>query len=568
MRKFDESYRRHLGLVVAVDWPTSGAFNGERCCGSVVLVVFKKVEKGPVVVMKRLYVSVAAMVFACGLLVACTSTPAPTAASSAPPNSPGPENASLAQCGAGSLPEKGLQGQVPLTDPTYYPQGYRCNLELVGQYVEDGVQSTLDWYGNCAYVDTGYAPSDPQYNELKGVRVIDASDPTHPVRTALLQTPAMSFTGESLHVNQARGLLGAVGNGYFDLYSVKNDCAHPHLLASVQMFQQNALPHAGGFSADGMFYYAVGSPLDSSLKAIDISDPTQPKDANDWRTDNKLADGELVDAHQVYFEPGDGGNTVFLPQKGNTANLGAMARSGFQGGGLVIADVSQLREHRSNPKVGIVSQVAWNDGKNAMSSTIGKIGNRTYAFVADEAGSRQTLQQACQQGLPPFGFVHVIDVTDLEHPRQVSTIRLQIDNPANCAQTEAEAAPFGIAFSSHICTVDNPANVTALTCEWLQSGVRVFDVRNPLQPHEIAYYNPAPKPGVYRGMAATDKSLVSPCPCRDFTVNGGRWFHASDGSWELWVVSGANSFQILKLTNGVYPLPGSTQADGTQPHNN
>ena len=41
-----------------------------------------------------------------------------------------------AACGPGSLPETGLQGQVPEHDRASGRSafGYRCNLELVGQY--------------------------------------------------------------------------------------------------------------------------------------------------------------------------------------------------------------------------------------------------------------------------------------------------------------------------------------------------------------------------------------------------------------------------------------------------
>ncbi|MFG3289225.1 LVIVD repeat-containing protein [Streptomyces sp. NPDC048179] len=467
-------------------------------------------------------------------------------------DSPGPANAALAQCGPGSLPETGLQGQVPLTDPSYYASGYRCNLQLVGQYTEDGTNVALAWYKDCAYTDTGYSPTDPKYNTLKGVRVIDAADPAHPRRTALLQTPAMSLPQESLHVNQARGLLGAVGNGYFDLYSIRQDCARPRLLASVPMFKADALPHSGGFSPDGTIYYAVGGPLDSSLMAIDITEPGKPRKQYAWKTGNQLTDGQAVDAHQVYFGPDDPGDLVFLPQKG--ANASPIIGGQWSGGGLVIADVSGLRARRPDPSVSIVGQVDWADGKNAMSAPVGRIGDRTYAFVSDEVGLGANAESACAAGQPPFGFVHVVDVTDVRHPRQVSTIRLQIDNPANCAQTRTEPGPYGIAHSSHICAVDNPENVTALTCDWLQSGVRVFDVRDPLHPREIAYYNPAPIPGNYRGIPSFQKALVSPCPCRDYTPNGGRWVHARDGSWQLWIVSGQNGFQILRFTNGSYPL--------------
>ncbi len=45
-----------------------------------------------------------------------------------------------APCGAGSVPETGLQGQVSLADRESgrSKQGYKCNMELGGQYQGEG----------------------------------------------------------------------------------------------------------------------------------------------------------------------------------------------------------------------------------------------------------------------------------------------------------------------------------------------------------------------------------------------------------------------------------------------
>jgi hypothetical protein len=161
-------------------------------------------------------------------------------------DSPGPANATLAKVGPDSVPEPGIQGYIPPTDRSYVEHGYRCNLELINSYTEDGFMVSFAWYGDCVYADTAYLATDPDYEELKGVRVIDASDPMSPQRTALLQTPAMALPLESMKANQSRGLLAAVqgaislqylpGGPYFDIYDLQDDPAHPKLLASVEMF--------------------------------------------------------------------------------------------------------------------------------------------------------------------------------------------------------------------------------------------------------------------------------------------------------------------------------------------
>src|SRR4051812_1763575 len=87
------------------------------------------------------------------VVVVLVTLAAPATASDAFPTTP------KAKCGPGSLPETGLQGEVPLADQfsTRSMQGYRCNLELVGQYAGDGSAIMMAWQDHCAYMPTGYA---------------------------------------------------------------------------------------------------------------------------------------------------------------------------------------------------------------------------------------------------------------------------------------------------------------------------------------------------------------------------------------------------------------------------
>ena len=40
---------------------------------------------------------------------------------------------------------------------------------------------------------------------------------------------------------------------------------------------------------------------------------------------------------------------------------------------------------------------------------------------------------ACARGASPFGYPHIIDVTDETNPKIVSKLRLEVSDPANCA---------------------------------------------------------------------------------------------------------------------------------------
>jgi hypothetical protein len=165
----------------------------------------------------------------------------------------------------------------------------------------------------------------------------------------------------------------------------------------------------------------------------------------------------------------------------------------------------------------------------------------------------------------------MVDVLDEKHPKVVSTIRMQVNDPANCATTVSEHnAAFSLMYSAHYCTPDDPRNTTAIACAWISSGVRVFDVRDPLHPREIAYYNPPANldPDTIRAGAPYYDLLIG-LRTKDSVSTQIRWVRdAQTGEQHLWFISGENGFQVVKFTNDVYagaarPAAGSSPSPRT-----
>ncbi len=177
-----------------------------------------------------------------------------------------------AQCGPGSMPETDIQGRVPRADHESgrAAKGYTCNTEMVGSYTKPDPQGSVGGFKveryrdeqgrTCAYFDSTLVYPTNLLDTESGVNVLDMTDPTHPVLTDRLLTPAMQSPHESLLVNQRRGLLGAVlGNpafypGEFDLYDVSQDCRHP-VLRSIT--PTGVLGHESGWSTDGNTFYSA-----------------------------------------------------------------------------------------------------------------------------------------------------------------------------------------------------------------------------------------------------------------------------------------------------------------------
>jgi hypothetical protein len=491
-------------------------------------------------------------------VAAATTTLRSTAAADGFPTVP------KAHCGPGSLPETGLQGEVPLADQMDLrsQQGYRCNLQLIGRYAGNGGAIMMAWYGNCAYMSTGYSPTDPDYNALKGVVVIDAKDPRHPVATTRLQTPAMINPWEALKANARTGLL-ATGEGgsfpltgpgaagpIFDVYDVKHDCAHPRLDASVTL--PDGKGHEGDFAPDGRTYYqsTLSAAPSKSIVAVDVSNPKRAHEITAWSS-------SLGPVHALQIS--DDGNRGYFMVAGMDAGSG-------DNDGLVIADTSQIQSRKPHPEIRVLSHVFWHDSGEAQIGRVVRIKGHPYVITTDEFGAEAEPQEACAKGEPPYGFVHIIDIGNEKHPRLINSIRLQVNDPANCATVLSEQnSAFSLMYSGHYCTADDPQNTSAIACAWLSSGVRVFDVRDVMHPREIAYYNPPSRldAASIRGGAPYFDVLVG-TRTKDSVATQIRW--ATDpktGERELWFISGENGFQVVKFTNGVYPLDASAVAART-----
>jgi hypothetical protein len=68
---------------------------------------------------------------------------------------------------------------------------------------------------------------------------------------------------------------------------------------------------------------------------------------------------------------------------------------------------------------------------------------------------------------------------------------LEVHDPANCELFLKEPPETGggnLDYSIERCTPDRPQNPTMLACGTMGEGTRVFDIRDPYRPAEIAYW--------------------------------------------------------------------------------
>ncbi|MGI8791794.1 MAG: LVIVD repeat-containing protein [Acidimicrobiales bacterium] len=425
-----------------------------------------------------------------------------------PPEAPIPK----AECGPGSRPETARQGQVPLADHVSgrAPQGYTCNTEMLGRFGTTGgyrVERYVDGAGHeCAFYDTKllFPANITAGTNLTGTFVLDMTNPSNPVKTANLLTPAMESPHESLRLNTKRGLLVAVTAnpvfypGVIDIYDVTADCRNPALKASLPV---GLLGHESGFAPDGNTFYTAS--LDGgTITAVDVKNPMTP---------TPLWVGQYR-SHGLSIR--DDGRRAYVAARG----------------GLIILDTSQIQDRVPNPTVTVVSQLAWpkiSTPQNALPVTIG---GRRFLIEIDEFAKGGNV-----------GAARIIDIADETKPKVISNMKLEVNMTENRASQMADpGASSGLqGYAGHYCEVPQEIDPGIVACTFIVSGLRVFDIRDPYNPREIAYFNAPLKPSSTGGNGS-NYAMAAP----DFVPERG----------EIWYSDGNQGFFAVKLTNGVWPF--------------
>lgn len=438
------------------------------------------------------------------------------AAVSAPgaPTAPTPAG----ECGPGSRPETALQGQVPAADHASgrAAEGYTCNTELVGEFAPAGVGTVggykveryVDAAGHeCAYYDsTLLFPTN--LDAGIGVAVLDMADPANPVRTTSLVTPAMLSPHESLVLSAERGVLAAVfgnpafGPGFVDVYDISGDCRYPQLRATSPF---GLLGHESGMAPDGMTFYSA-SPATSTLVAVDISNPSLPL---------PLAIGNFP-SHGLSVS--DDGNRLYV------AGLN----------GLIVIDSSEIQARVQNPTFREIARLSWptmSIPQNAIPITVG---GHPYLVEIDEFGA-----------LNRVGAGRIIDIADETNPVVVSDLRLAVHDPENFAATAGDPGANNPlqGYAGHYCSVPTRTDPGIVACSMILSGLRIFDIRDPRNPREVAYFN-AP---------VRDRVL----PVLNQVLPASNWAMSSPAfvpeRREIWYTDGFQGFFAVRVTNDAWP---------------
>ena len=193
---------------------------------------------------------------------------------------------------------------------------------------------------------------------------------------------------------------------------------------------------------------------------------------------------------------------------------------------LLILDTSEVQARKRNPKIKEITRFTWRPISVPQGVIPITLKGRPHLLEFDEFGGGEEV-----------GAARFIDIADEENPRVISNLRLEVHNPEHFEAIRKDNAASNGGYAAHYCSVPTRVDPTIVACSMITSGLRVFDIRDPLRPREVAYFN-APMPSgpipVTSNWAMSRPSFV---PERK----------------EIWYTDANIGFFAVRLTNGAWP---------------
>jgi hypothetical protein len=375
----------------------------------------------------------------------------------------------------------------------------RLNIELVGHSDLNGAGKggeglALAQYGPRRILFLAHE-SGPQC-----FSVIDVSAPAKPLVLAQIPVEAdfircnsLALSGRILVVARQSEKAGQPHGG-IKVYDV-TEPSHPTLLSYMDLTG----PHSRGTHyltfTDGRFAYlstgardfAPRNPNDDQmLMIVDLKDPAAPREAGRWWIPGtREGDDEPPPARVSPFDTGFRTHTPLVP-----AERPDRLYLGWIDGGIVILDISD----KSRPRQ--VSRISWQSLHQGFMHTVVPLLERGLLIA-----SQESTKENCRDW--PMRIA-VIDVHDEARPYPLSTM----PPPANFSDLCTAGGRFG-AHNINLNHMPDTSRVLKNTVVSAQfaGGVRIYSIRDPLSPTEIAYFAP-PVPANKGGAIQMNDILV------------------------------------------------------------
>lgn len=284
-----------------------------------------------------------------------------------------------------------------------------------------------------------------------GVFIYDISDPMKPVEVSFFDTSGPHSRGVHL-VTTMDGEYLHISTGAAD-FEPKPPVRH----SSASTSEELGAIKGGHAGRDDQFYMIV-----------DVRDRQNPKEVGRWwLPGQRVGDEETIERHREFDFAFRVHHALSYPERPDRAYLG------YIDGGMIILDISD----KANPQM--ISRLDYHPPMPGFTHTVVPLFERGLAIVADEASG--------DSGDDWPKRVWIADISDEERPLIISSLPVPDDFDA----LRAEGGRIG----AHNIHENEPEPGTArlvntVAATWFSAGVRLYDIRDPFTPREIAAFLP------------------------------------------------------------------------------
>src|SRR3954447_25577649 len=193
-------------------------------------------------------------------------------------------------------------------------------------------------------------------------------------------------------------------------------------------------------------------------------------------------------------------------------------------------DTSEIQRRVPNPTVREVARLQWKSMSIPQNAIPITEHGHPYLVEIDEYGHGHAV-----------GAGRIIDIGDEAKPKVVSNLRLEVHQPENfatIANDNGQQNPVQ-GYAGHYCNVPTRVDPQIVACSMILSGLRVFDIRDPAHPREIAYFNAPVTPRI------VPPAGVNPPPS-NWAMSSPSFVPQRN---EIWYSDGLSGFYAVRLTN-------------------
>jgi hypothetical protein len=202
-----------------------------------------------------------------------------------------------------------------------------------------------------------------------------------------------------------------------------------------------------------------------------------------------------------------------------------------------------VQARTANAQITKISTLTWPTMSIPQNAIPVTIGGHPYLVEIDEFGT-----------LSKVGAGRIIDIADEKKPKVVSDLRLDVHQPENfnTIRNDNGAQNSLQGYAGHYCNVPSRVDPGIVACSYILSGLRVFDIRDPKRPRELAYFNAPVDPRIIpaAGIAPPPSNWAMSSP--SFVPERG----------EIWYTDGLSGFYAVRVTNGRWPFKSGGSTGG------